>query len=129
MQQPGIEHVFTRFDAITVRRAGPTCPGVTWPAPRPSKAAAWLDTILARDWPQAAAVKIGFSLAQLSRPTGDRARDLDDGARDRIVQWLRRAGAGRAAVLVDQIVALEAREEYIALGATLPPGLHLVRED
>jgi molecular chaperone DnaK (HSP70) len=93
-----------------------------------SKATAWLDAILAWEWPPAAAVKIGFSIAQLSRRTGDRARDLDDATRDRIVTWLKRAGADRAAVLVDQIVALEAREEYIALGDTLPPGLHLVHE-
>ena len=93
-----------------------------------SKAGAWLNALLTWEWPSAAAVKIGFSIAQLSRRTGDRARDLDDEARDRITQWLRQAGADRAAVLVDQIVALEAREEYIALGDTLPPGLHLVRE-
>ena len=37
-------------------------------------------------------------------------------------------GPAMLGVLVEQIVALEAREEYIALGDTLPPGLHLVRE-
>jgi hypothetical protein len=93
-----------------------------------SKAAAWLDALLAWEWPQATAIKISLPIAQLARRTGDRARDLDDPARERIVTWLRQAGADRAAVLVDQIVALEAREEYIALGDTLPPGLHLVQD-
>jgi hypothetical protein len=35
-------------------------------------------------------------------------------------------GGDRAAVLVEQVVALEAREERVALGDTLPAGLHLV---
>jgi hypothetical protein len=91
-----------------------------------SKAGAWLSAILAWEWPQPA--RIAFSVAQLGRRTGDRARDLDDEARGRIAGWLRRAGADRAAVLVENVVALEAREQSIALGDSLPPGLHLVSD-
>ena len=38
-------------------------------------------------------------------------------------------GGDRAAVLVEQVVALEAREERVALGDTLPAGLRLVIDD
>ncbi|HEY0713962.1 MAG TPA: molecular chaperone DnaK, partial [Polyangia bacterium] len=89
-----------------------------------SKVSAWLRTLLAWDWPKPS--KVAFSLSQLGRRTGDRARDIDDDARAELRAWLVAAGAERAAVLVENVVALEAREESIALGDTLPPGLHLV---
>jgi hypothetical protein len=38
-------------------------------------------------------------------------------------------GGERAAVLVEQVVALEAREERVALGDTLPAGLKLIVDD
>jgi hypothetical protein len=88
-----------------------------------SKAATWLEAILREQWPQPQ--RIAFSVAQLARRTGDRSRDLDEELRARVVAWLQKAGAERAALLVDQIVALEAREESIAFGDTLPPGLRL----
>jgi molecular chaperone DnaK (HSP70) len=91
-----------------------------------SKAAAWLDATLAWSWPQPQ--RIALSIAQLARRTGDRSRDLPDESRARASSFLRQSGADRAAALVDQVVALEAREEYIALGDTLPPGLRLVGE-
>jgi hypothetical protein len=89
-----------------------------------SKASAWLRTLIAWDWPKPG--KVAFSLAQLGRRTGDRARDIDDETRGQLRDFLMAAGAERAAVLVENVVALEAREESIALGDTLPPGLHLV---
>ncbi len=92
-----------------------------------SKAAAWLQQLLAYSWPQAE--KAAFSLAQLARRTGDRARDLSDEQRASVAAFIRQAGAARAATLVEQIVALESREENIALGDTLPPGLRLIGDD
>ena len=50
-------------------------------------------------------------------------------ARARSPRFIRQAGADRAATLVEEVVALESREEHIALGDTLPPGLRLVGED
>ncbi len=91
-----------------------------------SKVVTWLDAVLAWSWPQPQ--RIALSIAQLARRTGDRSRDLPDEARERTARWLRQAGAERAATLVEQIIALEAREEHIALGDTLPPGLRLVGE-
>ena len=55
-----------------------------------SKAAAWLDAVLAWSWPQPQ--RIALSIAQLARRTGDRSRDLPDEARARASSWLRQAG-------------------------------------
>jgi hypothetical protein len=90
--------------------------------------AGWLEQLLAWDWPEPD--KAGFPLAQLGRRTGDRARDLDDGVRARLAGFVRALPGGeRAAHLVEQVVALEAREERVALGDTLPAGLRLVPDD
>jgi molecular chaperone DnaK (HSP70) len=93
-----------------------------------SKVREWLGSLLAWDWPEPD--KAAFPLAQLGRRTGDRARDLDDELRARLAAVVRAMPGGeRAAVLVEQIVALEAREERVALGDTLPAGLRLVIDD
>jgi molecular chaperone DnaK (HSP70) len=89
-------------------------------------AAAWSKAVLGWSWPQPG--KVAFSIAQLARRTGDRSRDVDDETRQATVSWLRQAGAARAATLVEEVVALEAREEHMALGDTLPPGLRLVAD-
>jgi hypothetical protein len=94
----------------------------------PSHVGKWLDKLLAWDWPEPD--KAGFPLAQLGRRTGDRVRDLDDAMRGRLAAVVRGLpGGDRAAHLVDHIVALEAREERVALGDTLPAGLRLVIDD
>jgi hypothetical protein len=93
-----------------------------------SKAAAWLDALLALDWPDPD--KAAFPLAQIGRRTGDRARDLDDELRARLAARLHTMPGGeRTARLVEEVVALEAREERVALGDSLPPGLRLVADD
>lgn len=91
----------------------------------PEVAARWAGEILAaRLTPEE---RIAFPLAQLARRTGDRARDLDDDARIRIADVLRAIpGAERMAKLVEEVVALEAREERVAFGDSLPTGLRLV---
>jgi molecular chaperone DnaK (HSP70) len=84
----------------------------------------WLDRLLALDWK--APEKMAFPAAQLGRRTGDRARDLDDGTRARLAARLRSFPAGeRTARLVEEVVALEAREERVAFGDSLPTGLRL----
>ncbi len=89
------------------------------------RVADWLEPILGYDWPEPD--KAAFPLAQLGRRTGDRVRDLDDALRARLAAVLRALPGGeRAVVLVEQVVALEAREERVALGDTLPAGLRLV---
>ena len=91
----------------------------------PQRADEWLAAALDMDWPDPD--KAAFPMAQLGRRTGDRARDLDDDLRARLSARLRAVPGGeRLARLVDEVVALEAREERVALGDTLPAGLRLL---
>jgi molecular chaperone DnaK (HSP70) len=92
----------------------------------PQRAAQWLEALLAYEWPEKAA----FPMAQLGRMTGDRSRDIPDALRARLAERLRgMPGGDRLALLVEEVVALEAREERVALGDTLPAGLRLVLDD
>ncbi len=94
----------------------------------PSKVKEWLRPMLQWDWPEPD--KAAFPLAQLGRRTGDRTRDLDDATRAALASAVRAMpGGDRAVVLIEQVVALEAREERVALGDTLPAGLKLVIDD
>ena len=91
----------------------------------PSQIKQWLQPLLTWDWPEPE--KVALPLAQLARRTGDRSRDLDDATRAKLADHLRLLpGGDRAVVLVEQVVALEAREERVVLGDTLPAGLRLV---
>jgi len=93
-----------------------------------SKVKEWLGYLTKWDWPEPD--KVAFPLAQLGRRTGDRTRDLDDAARAQLAIAVRAMpGGDRAVVLIEQVVALEAREERVALGDTLPAGLKLVIDD
>jgi hypothetical protein len=94
----------------------------------PSQVKTWLAPMLGWDWPEPD--KVAFPLAQLARRTGDRARDLDDAMRAKVADVVRAMPGGeRAVVLIEQVVALEAREERVALGDTLPAGLRMVLDD
>ncbi|GAB4510052.1 MAG: Hsp70 family protein [Haliangiales bacterium] len=86
----------------------------------------WLAALFALDWP----AKATFPMAQLGRRTGDRSRDLADDVRARLAERLRTSDGGERLVrLVEEVVALEAREERVALGDTLPAGLRLIIDD
>jgi molecular chaperone DnaK (HSP70) len=94
----------------------------------PSAVRGWVAQLAAWDWPEPD--KVAFPLAQLGRKTGDRARDLDDATRAQLAAVVRGLPGGeRAVVLIEQVVALEAREERVALGDTLPAGLRMVVDD
>ena len=87
-------------------------------------AARWSERLLAAPWPRAEAY--AFALAQLARATGDRERDLDPELRERVALRLETAPHGeRAARIVREPVALEAREQARLLDESLPAGLRL----
>lgn len=89
-----------------------------------AKAQTWIEALLAVDWPDPN--KAAFPMAQLGRRTDDRSRDIDDDTRRKLAERLRSIpGAERSAHLVTEVVELEAREAYIAMGEALPVGLRL----
>jgi hypothetical protein len=95
------------------------------PAGRTNK---WLEAVLEHEWPNPD--KVAFSMAQLGRRTGDRGRDIDEAHRSRLAERLRQSPGGeRSAKLVEEVVELEAREERVALGDSLPAGLRLILDD
>lgn len=95
------------------------------PPEHPSR---WLEQLLDAEWPDPE--KAAFGAASLGRRTGDRARDIGDDLRARLAERLHSIpGADRTARLVEEVVSLEAREEKVALGDSLPPGLRLVLDD
>jgi molecular chaperone DnaK (HSP70) len=69
-----------------------------------------------------------FALAQISRRTGDRARDLDDATRDRVLHALTSRAANESWIaMVREAGELKAAEEARAFGDSLPLGLQLTR--
>jgi hypothetical protein len=83
-------------------------------------AATWAEVLLKLD------VKVHegalFALSQLARRTGDRARDLDDGLRSRVLSALEISPASWKQS-VAEVVQLSQADEARALGDTLPVGL------
>jgi hypothetical protein len=87
-------------------------------------AARWVDKILNAD------LKTGegsaFALAQICRVTGDRARDLDAGLRQKVAERLEKAAApAHLSRMVRERVEWTAEDEAQAFGEALPPGLRL----
>ncbi len=91
----------------------------------PEVAAAWLEAVLAQDWAQVEPA--AFAATQIARATGDRARDLPQALRDRVVQRLSAARAAPAWIaMVREVTALDAADAKRAFGESLPVGLKLV---
>lgn len=93
----------------------------------PDVAARWLDVLLASDWK--AVEPAAFAATQIARLTGDRARDLPDDIRQRV---LARLGAIKASAQwiaqVGSVVELDKADERRAFGESLPAGLRLAPE-
>jgi molecular chaperone DnaK (HSP70) len=89
-------------------------------------AQAWIDRLLALGAPPGELV---FPLVQLARRCGDRARDVEDGVRGRVLGALSRAGAPDAvARAVREVAEASPEEEQRIFGESLPAGLRLVEE-
>jgi molecular chaperone DnaK (HSP70) len=87
----------------------------------------WIARLLGSGAPPPALV---FPLAQLARRSGDRARDVDDAVRARVLAAL---AAGRApdetVRAVREVAEASAEEESRIFGESLPAGLRLVEEE
>lgn len=88
----------------------------------------WLDKLLrAKTWERPAAVSL--AVAQMARRTGDLARDVGEGTRDRVVERLTAEPKGEAlARWVSEIVPMDASQQALVLSEKLPTGLRIVSE-
>jgi molecular chaperone DnaK (HSP70) len=91
----------------------------------------WIDVLLNRQYaPGRETGDAIFALAQLARFSGDRARDLPDPLRERVIARLEQLGAGEPVLRpVREYHELEAAQQVQVLGDTLPIGLRLRQED
>ncbi|MEB5965947.1 Hsp70 family protein [Comamonas testosteroni] len=91
----------------------------------PEAALEFLNATLAQDWRRNEAAM--FAAVQMARMTGDRARDLPDDVRARVLEKMRSSGAPeRWMAMVEQVVQMEAEDHKRCLGDSLPPGLVLL---
>ena len=88
-------------------------------------AAGWLDALFTLDWRRRRMA--AFAAAQLARLTGDRVRDIDPTRRAEVLARLTASGAAPSwAAMVREVVQLDAADEQVLFGESLPPGLVLV---
>ncbi|MDR3636635.1 MAG: hsp70 family protein, partial [Isosphaeraceae bacterium] len=90
----------------------------------------WLTALVDRPFaPGRETADVIFALAQLARVSGDRARDIDEGLRARVLSRLETLGADVAMTRpVREYHEIEAAQQEQALGDALPIGLRL-KED
>jgi hypothetical protein len=88
----------------------------------------WLDGLLAfQSGHESERLSWAFCLAQLARRTGQRALDVDEAKRGRVLQALRERLAPEHWVrLVEEVSELEGEEQSQMFGESLPIGLRLV---
>ncbi len=68
-----------------------------------------------------------FTVMQLARKTGDRYRDLDDETRDHVLKWMDRMQSPKHyRRLVRDVGTLEAEEQSLVFGESLPAGLRIL---
>jgi molecular chaperone DnaK (HSP70) len=88
-------------------------------------AEAWLAQLLAVDWKSNS--HASFAATQIARMSGDRARDIDDAMRVRVVEKLKLSKSPNSWVeMVMQVKELDEKEEKQFFGEALPPGLKLI---
>lgn len=89
----------------------------------PGKAGHWVAFLLETDWKHTRAA--GNALVQMSRKTGDRARDLEEPLRQRVIGWLEEHGMEDEAQALRSVTPLEPADESAIFGESLPAGLIL----
>ena len=96
----------------------------------PATAGRWVQAVLDREYAAGReTIDAVFALGQMGRVSGDRARDLDETLRLRVIDRLLALGADEAQVgPVREYRELAVAQQGVALGDSLPVGLRLVRE-
>jgi DNA-K related protein len=95
----------------------------------PETVEGWLDVLLPFE-PSHPSERMAwaFCLAQLARRTGQRALDIDDGHRERVLAALRSQSIPpHWTQMVDEVVESEADEQSQMFGESLPIGLKLIK--
>lgn len=91
----------------------------------PSAAQEFLQATLEQDWRKNETAM--FAAVQMTRMTGDMARDMPDAVRTQVLDKMRAAAAPqRWLQLVEQVVPMDAQDQQRSLGDSLPPGLVLL---
>lgn len=91
----------------------------------PEAAVVWVDNLMRLDWKRVQGAPL--TAAHLARATGDRARDLPDEIRDRLVARLQAMAAPPAWIaMIHGKVQLDEVSQKGFLGDSLPPGLKLL---
>ena len=95
-----------------------------------STAEDWIEALLGRTYaPGRESIDAVFALSQLARVSGDRARDIDEALRERVLARLVELGADETTLRpVREYHELETEQQGRALGDALPVGLRLVGE-
>jgi molecular chaperone DnaK (HSP70) len=104
--------------------------GLANTAVRKEAADRWLEALLNRQYPPGReTAEAIFALSQLARVANDRARDIDDDVRNRVLQRLVDLHADESTLLpVRDYHELQTAQEGQALGDALPIGLRLVTD-
>jgi hypothetical protein len=91
----------------------------------------WLDAVLGfKPGHDSERLAWAFCLSQLARRTGQRALDVDDGHRQRVLEALRGLSVPEHwAQMVEEVTDLERDEQSQMLGDALPIGLRLAAQE
>ena len=92
---------------------------------------AWIETILQTNWRDPKPV--AAALAQMSRKTGDRTRDIDPSILNGVIQWMTRDIEQKKFMdshikYLRDVVAMAGQEESLIFGEALPAGIVLHAE-
>jgi molecular chaperone DnaK (HSP70) len=89
---------------------------------KPDEVWSWISGLMKKKWNDPKPVI--HALAQMARKTGDRTRDLDDGPRRMLMDWLSENGADSHTLdMIQNTVAVEKQEKNMLFGDELPSGL------
>ena len=104
--------------------------GLANTAVRKEAAERWIEALLDRTFPPGReTAEAIFALSQLARVADDRARDIDDDLRARVIARLVELGADEATIRpVREYHELQTAQEGQALGDSLPIGLRLLSD-